>query len=286
MKTETWDGFGEGDCPVSGQRFRKRTRVAIRFLLMLAVGLVLYLRLFESRLLFYPDSSIAEMPSVPYEDVHFRATDGTALHAWFIPFANSPRVFLISHGNAGNIGDRAVLGEFVRNELRSNVLMYDYRGYGKSAGKASESGLYSDIDAAFRYLQAKGFAWNSIYLIGQSLGTAVTIDLASRERVAGVILEAPFPSVRVLARRIAFSIPVDYVLSSRFDTLSKLGRVRAPILVIHDRRDPVIPFDLGQQVFDAISGPKQFIAVDAGFHEGAMLAADARSIRNFLGGWQ
>src|ERR1700722_11356819 len=111
------------------------------------------------------------------------------------------------------MGDRAVMGEFVHREFRSNILMYDYRGYGNSEGKPSEEGLYADIQGAFYYLQSRGFDGNRGYLFGQSLGTAVTIDFASRRSaagVAGIILEAPLPGIRALARHIAFSLPIDY----------------------------------------------------------------------------
>jgi fermentation-respiration switch protein FrsA (DUF1100 family) len=174
---------------------------------MLVVGLAAYFKLFGNRLFFYPETTIAAVPHIPYDDVTFTANDGTKLNGWFIPFTASDRVFVISHGNAGNIGDRSEMGEYVSRELRSAVFMYDYRGYGRSEGKPSESGLYSDLLGALRYVRARGYASDKIYLMGQSLGTAVTVDVASRERVAGIILEAPFPGVRELARSYTFSVP-------------------------------------------------------------------------------
>ena len=254
--------------------------------LMLIAGLSIYLRIFESKLVFYPETELSEAPGIPFESIQFPAADGTRLHGWYIPFEESGRVFLISHGNAGNIGDRAVMGEFVQREFRANVLMYDYRGYGRSEGKPSESGLYSDIDGAFSYLRSRGFHSKSIYLIGQSLGTAVTVDLASREPVAGLVLEAPFTSIRAVARHVTWSLPFDYIMSSRFDSLSKLTRVRAPIVVVHGREDPVVPYDLGQLLFDGIPGPKRFFTANGAVHEGALMSLSSTAIgeiRVFLG---
>jgi uncharacterized protein len=230
------------------------------------------LKVFGYRFIFYPERTLGGVPRIPYEDVRFPAADGTQLHGWFIPFKNSHRVFLISHGNAGNIGDRSEMGEYINQEFQANILMYDYRGYGQSEGKPSESGVYSDLRGALRFALSRGYSPKSVYLIGQSLGAAVTVDVASQDSVAGVILEAPLTSVRTLARHYAFSLPVDYFLSARFDSLSKIQNLRVPVAVVHARRDPVIPFDLGQELFNAAHEPKRFFPVDAELHEGVLMA--------------
>jgi fermentation-respiration switch protein FrsA (DUF1100 family) len=252
---------------------------------MLVVGLAAYFKFFGNRLIFYPETTIAAVPRIPYDDVAFTADDGTKLNGWFMPFPGADRVFVISHGNAGNIGDRSELGQYVRQELQSAVFLYDYRGYGRSEGKPSEAGLYSDLRGALRYVGARGYAPDEIYLMGQSLGTAVTVEVASRENVAGIILEAPFPGVQELVRSYTFSIPVDYFLSARFDSDSKIQAVRSPIAVIHARKDPVIPFVLGQRLFDTANDPKEFFAVEGEIHEGALMAlgvVQMRQLREFL----
>src|SRR2546427_3383525 len=149
-------------------------RSIFRIFIAVIVGLAIYFRLLENRLIFYPERQEAGAPHVAYQDVRFPALDGTPLHGWFIPFDGSDHVFIISHGNAGNIGDRYEMGEWVNAEFRSNVLMYDYRGYGKSEGRPSEAGLYSDLRGALKFAHQRGYSSSKIYLIGQSLGTAVT----------------------------------------------------------------------------------------------------------------
>lgn len=268
-----------------GPTFRKLSLQVIRILAMLVVGLAVYLTLFENRLIFYPEPTLAGSPHIPFEDIRFSAGDGTRLHGWFIPFKDSKRIFIISHGNAGNIGDRYEMGEFINREFQANTLMYDYRGYGQSEGRPSESGVYSDLSGAVRYVLSRGFSPNDVYLIGQSLGSAVTVEIAGQQPVAGLILEAPFTSIRALARRIAFSLPVDYFLRARFDSLSKIRNVRSRIAVVHGTRDPVIPFALGQQLFDAAPAPKRFFQVDAEIHEGALMALGVertKELREFL----
>jgi len=150
---------------------------AARILVLTAMSLALYIRVFEDRLLFYPEPELVGAPSVPYEDVDFEAADGVALHGWWIP-TDSARALIVSHGNAGNIGDRASMGEFLREEFGINVFMYDYRGFGQSQGRPTEDGLYADIRGAYRWIGDRGFAPEDIYLFGQSLGSAVAIDLA------------------------------------------------------------------------------------------------------------
>lgn len=259
----------------------------LRITVMLVLGLTAYLRIFENRLIFYPERTLAASPSVPYENLDFTALDGTRLHGWFIPFEKSRRVFVISHGNAGNIGDRYEMGEYVNQEFEANVLMYDYRGYGRSEGEPSESGLYSDLRGALRYVHSRGYAPDEVYLIGQSLGAAVTVDVAAQEPVAGVILEAPPTSAGAVARWHMFSIPVDLVMRARFDSLSKIHNVRAPIAIVHAKADPVVPFAFGQQLFDAAAAPKKLFAIDAELHEGAIFAlgyARTQELRRFLFG--
>ena len=269
----------------AGWLVRRAALSLLRIILLLVIGLALYFRFFENRLIFYPEPALSGSPQLPFEDVHFTAMDGTRLHGWFIPYAESKRVFIISHGNAGNIGDRVDMAEFVNKEFESSVFAYDYRGYGGSEGKPSESGVYSDLQGALRYVRSRGYSPGSIFLIGQSLGTAVTVHVAAQEPVAGIILEAPFTSARAMARSYMHSLPFDYFLSARFDSAAHIAKVKAPIAVVHAKRDPVVPFVLGQQLFEAAPRPKKFFAVNADLHEGALMAMGlvrTRELRAFL----
>ncbi len=257
----------------------------LRMGLMLVAGLAIYLWFFEYRFIFYPERTLAGKPHHRHEDIRFAAIDGTPLHGWFIPFDGSKRVFIISHGNAGNIGDRVDYTEFVLSEFRENVLAYDYRGYGQSDGKPSEEGTYSDLRGAIRYVQTRGFQSNQIFLIGQSLGCAVTIGVAYQEPVAGIILEAPFTSIRDMAKHYAFSIPIGYAFRTRYDSLSRVPSLHVPIVVVQGTRDPIIPSEFGRRIFAAATAPKLFFPVNAEIHEGALMALgiqDISRIRRFL----
>ncbi|HYR91308.1 MAG TPA: alpha/beta hydrolase [Terriglobia bacterium] len=239
----------------------------------------MYVRIFEKRLVYYPKKEIEGHPRSTYEDVIFPASDGLMLHGWFLPNQQSPVVLIVNHGNAGNISDRYEMGEYLVQELGVNVLMYDYRGYGKSEGRPSEEGTYSDIRGAYTYVRSRGYAPSMILLLGQSLGTAIAVDLATHETVGAVILEAPFTSIGAVARRLTFGVPIDYILTTRYDSRSKASSVHAPVAVIHANRDPVIPFDLGMDLYQQFPGPKRFFEVQGEIHEGALLALGVERTR-------
>ena len=186
------------------------TSRALNFILVLAVAYVivlLVLRLFESHFIFYPNypgrlEGDWKPASLPVQDVALVASDGVKLHAWWIPAENAKFTFLAFHGNASNIANRAEIYRFL-HQTPANVFALEYRGYGRSEGSPSESGIYRDADAAYQYIvRSKGVAPDTIISFGQSLGTAVAAHLAAESKVGGVILEAPFPSASSMARRI------------------------------------------------------------------------------------
>lgn len=229
----------------------------------------------------YPDGPWELQQSLGAEDVWLTAADGVRIHGWFVPAASgmpsrqngdegsslssekSGIVTLFLHGNAGNISHRAdKLSALARTG--ASVLIIDYRGFGKSDGKPKERGLYLDADAAYEELLRRGYAPERIMLYGESLGTGVATDLAVRKTCAGLVLEAPFPSVGAVANRVVpFLGPL---VVSGFETGNKIAGVTVPLLVIHGNRDEVIPYDMGQAVFAAANEPKEFWTVEGGHH--------------------
>jgi abhydrolase domain-containing protein 17 len=186
---------------------------------------------------------------------------------------------LVSHGNAEDLGDLAPLLEQLR-ALGASVLAYDYEGYGLSGGAPSEARLYADVDAAYRYLTVeRGVAPENVIAYGRSLGGGPSVDLASRMPLGGLVLESAFTSVfRVVTRVPIF--PGDKLVN-----LPKMDRVRCPVLVLHERRDPVIPFHHGEALFAAAPGPKLRLWVDEEGHADVANVAGAeydRSLRELL----
>lgn len=241
--------------------------------------ILLLARVFENNLIFFPNfpgrlTGDWQPPALPVEDVWLTTSDRVKLHAWWIAGAGAEFTFVVFHGNAANIANRADLYGFL-HELPANVLALEYRGYGRSEGAPSEAGIYRDADAAYEFLvREKGIAAGRIIAFGLSLGAAVAVDLAARREVGGVVLEAPFPSLKAVARRVYFFIPgLASVARTKFDTAGKLGSVRVPILIAHCVDDPVMAFPLGEEVFRLAREPKYFLKIEGYCHEGATLVA-------------
>ncbi len=242
----------------------------------------------ERHFIYFPERRLAATPAeigLEFEDLHFRAADGTKLRGWLVP-GRGEIALLWFHGNAGNIGDRVdLLGELHR-ELGLTIFIIDYRGYGESEGTPSESGLYLDAEAALAELtQRLGMAADQIALFGQSLGTAVAVELAYRHPPAGLILEAPFTSVRDMAKRHYPWLPVRSLLRTRFDSLSKIADVSAPVLIIHGEDDETVPVEMGERLFSAAREPKRLLTIPRAGHTDAHLIGHSEyfaAIREFV----
>lgn len=206
------------------------------------------------------------------EDIWLKTSDGVSLHAWWVERKGSPVATLFLHGNAGNLTHRGAALREIR-DAGSSVLLLDYRGYGKSEGSPSESGLYRDAEAGYQWLVARGYAGSRIVIHGESLGTAVAVDLASRHACRALVLEAPFPSARAVA---AVVLPgIGPSLMWGFDSKGKIGKVRAPVLVIHGDADEVIDIQLGRDLFAAANEPKSMWVLPGGGHNNIVEAAGA-----------
>jgi fermentation-respiration switch protein FrsA (DUF1100 family) len=257
----------------------------LSFLITLAVAYILVLiliRVFESHLIFFPNtperlSGNWSPPGLPVQDVSLQASDGTRLHAWWIPGKSARVTFLAFHGNAANISNRADIYKFLQS-TPANVLAVEYRGYGHSEGTPSEAGLYLDAEAGYEFLlAAKGIAPRQIISFGQSLGSAVAAHLAARREVGGVLLEAPFPSAAAVARRIFWFLPgLSLTVASQFDTEQRVKEIKAPLMIVHCSEDPVLPFEFGEAVFAAAHDPKTFLGIDGYCREEASIIAPER----------
>ena len=207
------------------------------------------------------------------EDVWLDTADGVRIHGWMIePDESRGLVTLYLHGNGGNLTHRVDHIQAIVN-VESSLLIIDYRGYGRSEGSPSEEGTYRDTEAAYDYLVQRGYRPEQIVAHGESLGTAMATDLASRRPCAGLVLEAPFPSARAVAARV---LPVlGPLVTSGLETARKITEVKVPVLIIHGDRDEVIAYQLGREVFDAANEPKQFWTVEGAHHNDIIVSAGA-----------
>ncbi len=236
------------------------------------LGLLVLLRLNESRLIYAPGSARVLTPpprelGLPVERVEIRTDDGLTLVAWVMPSERrSDPWLLICHGNGGNISEagRPLHYAGLRG-LGLNLLAFDYRGYGESEGKPSEPGLYRDAEAAYRYLRdTLGVEADRIVIFGHSLGSAVAVELAGREPASGLILDGALTSVTDRGQEVYPFIPVRWIAGSRYASIEKIGNLRLPKLFLHAERDEVIPIAHGRRLYEAAPPPKRFVVLGGG----------------------
>ncbi|MGZ5569903.1 MAG: alpha/beta hydrolase [Usitatibacter sp.] len=190
------------------------------------------------------------------------------LHAWWLngDDPDAPAVLYL-HGARWNLTGSVTRIERWR-QLGFAVLAVDYRGFGQSSDVApTEEYAYEDAEAAWAYL-AKIAPGRSRYIVGHSLGGAIAAELARRHPdAAGLVLEATFTSVRDMIDESPWGfLPVGLILTQNFDTLSKIGEVKVPVLVTHGTRDSIVPFEMGERLFNAANAPKRFIKVEGAGH--------------------
>jgi fermentation-respiration switch protein FrsA (DUF1100 family) len=224
----------------------------------------------EKSFIFFPVSGIDRTPDergLSYEDVYFTTEDGIRLNGWFVPSSDGAPTLLWFHGNAGNISHRIDNIKLLHDRIKINVFIFDYRGYGRSDGKVSEKGTYKDARAALKTLGSrKDVDPKKFVFFGRSLGAAVAVDLAVLEAPSALILESPFASIREMAKTVFPLLPIGAFLRTRYDTLGKINRVRAPVLVLHGDQDDTVPYAQGRRVFEAASEPKEFFTIRGASH--------------------
>ena len=203
-----------------------------------------------------PDPATAGVPDM--QPVHLHTADGLALLAWWRPARDPARPVLVYfHGNAGHLGLR---GHKLRPFLDAGlgVLLLAYRGYSGNPGTPTEEGLYADARAALEFVRSAGVPSERTVLYGESLGTGVAVQMAVERPVAAIVLEAPFSAIADIASARYPFLPVRALLKDRFDSASKIGRVRAPVLILAGGRDRIVPERFARRLHDAASEPKEF----------------------------
>lgn len=243
---------------------------------VLIIFIMIFIKFIEKRLIFHPDrsndSTTPDVYGIEYDDVTFRTEDGLNLNGWFVPGKkSSPDVDLHTllwfHGNAGNINRRLDNIKMIYDRVPVNVFIIDYRQYGKSEGKVSEQGTYIDARAALAYLHSrKEINQEKIIFFGRSLGSAVAVELALKEKCCALILETPFTSIEEMGKMLYPFLPVSLLLKTRYDSLSKIGDIKVPILVMHGDQDKLVPIEHGRELYEAANEPKEFYTIPGAGH--------------------
>lgn len=255
-----------------------------------AIAAAIYLALvggmytFQRSLLYVPSQATPSLEAsrVPeMAQVTLETEDGLGLMSWYRPASEDRPTIVYYHGNGGHIGYR---GDKVRPFLDAGhgLLLVSYRGYGGNPGSPSEDGLYADGRAAMSFLHAMGVAPGRTVLYGESLGTGVAVQIAvdhagAGQPVAAVVLEAPFTSAVDAGAHHYPWAPVRWLMKDRFDSLSKIANIGAPVMIIHGGRDQVVPFSMGEALYAEARHRKESLWIpDAGHNDLAAFGASEK----------
>ena len=245
-----------------------------------AVVLLFYLK---QAALLYPASTerttAARAGLSGFEDVVLRTPDGESIVGWYKAPQPGRAILLYFHGNGGSLLNRAGRAGVLTQDGRG-LLIVSYRGYSGSTGTPTETGLRTDARTAYDWL-AQRFPGERIVLYGESLGTGVAVGLATERRVAGVILDAPFTSAADVAGHHYRFLPV-WLLRDQYRSLELIRDVRAPLLVLHGDRDGVVPFALGERLYEHAAEPKRFVRIPGGDHASNLENGGLDPARAFL----
>ena len=233
-------------------------------IVVLYLVVTLYIYFNQDKLVFYPSDNIAITPDqlgLGFETVELKISDSVTIHGWFISpkEKKSNKVVLFCHGNAGNISHRLETAEYL-SELGVTLFLFDYRGYGYSTGSPSEEGIYEDALTAYNWLiESKRYNPQEIIIFGRSLGGAVGVELASRVKCGGLIVESSFTTVTEMGQKLFPIFPIRQLIRYKFDSFTKIKTVQCPILITHSPDDDLIPFWMGEKLFEQAPEPKNFV---------------------------
>lgn len=217
-----------------------------------------------------------------YDDLNLPVSNGKMTNAWFIPADNAKWTVLFCRGNGGTLSDWVDAGHLFHT-IGVNVLLFDYGGYGRSTGKPSESRLYEDGRAAWRWLtEERKIPANQIVIIGHSIGGGVASQLATEVKPAALVLQSTFTSLPDIAQESLPYFPVKPLVRDRFMTKNKLASITCPLLIVHSPDDSMIPIAHGRALFALAHEPKQFLEIRGDHNDGMLRPAYMQGIEQFI----
>ncbi|HYB54275.1 MAG TPA: alpha/beta hydrolase [Thermoanaerobaculia bacterium] len=239
----------------------------LAIVLIVVAGVGVYLTANEGRLIYFPTRDYDASPNaygLNAELLEIPSAGGAVLKGWWI-HNGGKEALLYFHGNGGNISHRLERGKMLTDALGLDMLLVDYRGFGRSTGSPGEAGLYADGAAIYQAARDRGFPPERIVLFGESLGSAVAIETALSHPCRAVILEAPFLSIPAMAKAIYPFLPA-FLVRTRFDNGSKISRLTMPKLIAVAERDDVVPPQQGLRLYDLAAPPKKLYVIRGAAH--------------------
>jgi uncharacterized protein len=256
--------------------------LAVLALSYFAIGLAMFV--FQRSLIYRPDSqriapAAAGLSGVSEEVLS--APDGARLVAWWAKAKPGSPTLLYFHGNGGHLAERAE--RIITFHAQGfGVLMLAYRGYSGSTGSPSEAANVADGLLGYDFLAAKGLGKRDIVLFGESLGTGVAVQVAQARPAAGLVLDSPYTSLAAAGQFHYPWLPVLWLTTDRYDTLSRIGTLHLPLLILHGDADAVVPVAMGRAVFAAANEPKTLLTFPGAPHIHHAHLGSLERVREFV----
>ena len=215
---------------------------------------------FQRSLLYHPMENNYPSNQVLNEikKIRIKTSDGLDLLSWYHKKKNNNyKTILFLHGNAGSLDNRIhKIKHF--NDMQINFLIVAWRGFSGNEGNPTEKGLYEDARSAVRWLKLNGIQEDNIIIYGESLGTAVAVEIAQNKNFAGLILESPFTSMINAGKSKYPFLPVKFLLKDKYESNIKMKNINIPILIMHGKVDNIVPFYMGKKIYELANEPKFF----------------------------
>ena len=232
--------------------------LAISSVVLAYFVIILFVYFYQRSLLYHPSENnyLNDKINFNYEEIFIETKKKIKLKSWFIKKdLNKFKTILIFHGNAGNLFNRVYkLNEL--NKLDVNILLISWRGFSGNKGKPTEKNLYHDAEEAVKWLNNRGAISKNIILYGESLGTGVATELGTSNAFGGIILESPFTSIANAAKIYYPYLPVNIILKDRYDSIGKIKNITTPILIMHGKKDNIVPQKMGLELYKKANQPK------------------------------
>ena len=244
---------------------------SILSLILFYILLIIIVSFFQRNLLYHPSvdnylkDNLTKEPT-DIEKITITTEDQIDLVAWFYnKDLEKFKTVVFFHGNAGSLSNRTYKLNHFKN-LNVNFLIIAWRGFSGNKGKPNEKGLYEDARSAISWLNTQGVQDKNIILYGESLGTAIAVEIAQNKKYSGIILESPFTSMIDMGKKYYPFFPVSFLLKDKFESYKKINKILIPILIIHGEVDKIVPYKMGKKMYELANQPKFFYSQKYGDH--------------------
>ena len=245
---------------------------------------IIFIYFYQRNLLYHPSENNYQDDKIQfsYDEIFIKVDEEVKLKSWLIKKDFKKfKTLVIFHGNAGHLSNRIYkLNELYKLDI--NILLISWRGFSGNKGSPTEQNLYKDAEAAIQWLNENRVNNNQIILYGESLGSGVAVEIGKKNNFNSIILESPFTSIENSAKIYYPYLPVKLLLKDRYDSISKIKMIKTPILIMHGKKDDVVPFSMGKELFEKANNPKQSYFTNEDDHMMEFNSSLLREIEDFI----